>query len=227
MGEKVVINDVGPRDGLQNQPKILSIEERLRLIQSLVDANVKHIEVGSFVSPKAVPAMAGTDQVVQSLDKKAAEFSALIPNMRGYDLAVEAGATSVAMVLYGSDGMAEKNVRMTRLQADQATEAILKQAQQDNVEVIATIAVAFVCPFDGPTDPAIVQATTGKFLELGASQLVVADTIGATNPLEVKKLMGSLAASFGPEKTGLPLSRHPRHGAGQCICRAGSRYPPL
>ena len=108
MGEKVVINDVGPRDGLQNQPKILSIEERLRLIQSLVDANVKHIEVGSFVSPKAVPAMAGTDQVVQSLDKKAAEFSALIPNMRGYDLAVEAGATSVAMVLYGSDGMAEK-----------------------------------------------------------------------------------------------------------------------
>ena len=200
MGEKVVINDVGLRDGLQNQPKILSIEERLRLIQSLVDANVKHIEVGSFVSPKAVPAMAGTDQVVQSLDKKAAEFSALIPNMRGYELAVEAGATSVAMVLYGSDGMAEKNVRMSRLQADQATEAILKQAQQDNVEVIATIAVAFVCPFDGPTDPSIVQATTGKFLELGASQLVVADTIGATNPLEVKKLMGSLAASFGPEK---------------------------
>jgi len=200
MTEKVIINDVGPRDGLQNQPKILSVSERLQLIDSLIKANVEHIEVGAFVSPKAVPAMAGTDEVVRKLAGKNGEFSALIPNMRGYELAVEAGATSVAMVLYGSDGMAEKNVRMTAAQAEDATEEILKQAQKDKVDVIATISVAFVCPFDGPTNPEVVKTTTGKFLDQGVSQLVIADTIGAANPLEVKNLMVSLVADFGAER---------------------------
>ena len=156
MAEKVIINDVGPRDGLQNQPKILSVDERLQLIDSLIRANVEHIEAGAFVSLKAVPAMAGTNEVVRGLAGKKGEFSVLIPNLRGYELAVEAGAKSVVMVLYGSDGMAEKNVRMTRAQAEDATREIIKQARQDNVGVVAAIAVAFACPFDGLTDPEVV-----------------------------------------------------------------------
>lgn len=200
MAEKVIINDVGPRDGLQNQPKILSVDERLQLIDGLSKANVEHVEVGAFVSPKAVPAMAGTDEVVKNLAGRQGQFSALIPNMRGYELAVEAGAKTVAMVLYGTDGMAEKNVRMTRAQAEDATVEILKQAQVDGVEVIATIGVAFVCPFDGPADPGVINATTGKFLDLGVSQLVVADTIGAADPGDVKNLMGDLVADYGAER---------------------------
>jgi len=101
MGERVVINDVGPRDGLQNQAKILSVSERVQLIEALITADIEHIEVGAFVSPKAVPAMAGTDEVVKALLDKKGEFSVLIPNMRGYELALDAGATAVAMVLYG------------------------------------------------------------------------------------------------------------------------------
>lgn len=197
MSESVIINDVGPRDGLQNQPKILSVAERLQLIDSLSAAKVEHVEVGAFVSPKAVPAMAGTDEVVKGLSGKTGKFSVLIPNMRGYQLAVEAGATSVAMVLYGSEGMAEKNVRMTRAQAEDATEEIIRQAKIDNVEVIATIAVAFECPFDGPTDPGVVNAITGKFMEQGVSQLVLADTIGAANPAQVKSLMNDLVGAYG------------------------------
>ena len=112
---RVVITDVGPRDGLQNQPKILTIEQRLALVQAIADAGVPQIEVGSFVSPKAVPAMAGTDQVFASLEK--AQFAtptiALIPNMKGYELARAAGAKTVTMVLYASDGMAQKNASMT------------------------------------------------------------------------------------------------------------------
>ena len=195
MSEQVIINDVGPRDGLQNQSKILSPIERIQLIEALRQANVKHIEVGAFVSPKAVPAMAHTDQVVAGLDGKNAQYSVLIPNMRGYDMALEAGAKTVAMVLYGSEQMAQKNVGMSRLQAEQATEAILERSQKDQIEVIATIAVAFECPFSGLTDPEIVAETTLKFLELGVSQIVIADTIGAANPAQVSSLMRLLTSS--------------------------------
>ena len=204
MSETVVITDVGPRDGLQNQPKILSVEERLELVYAIAAAGVPQIEVGSFVSPRAVPAMAGTDQVFAAL--KASEFAtptiALIPNMKGYELARAAGAKSVTMVLYASDGMAQKNAAMTMAEAEVITLEILKLAKQDGIEVIATVAVVFECPFDGPTDPAVVEAIVAKFMAAGADQLVLADTIGAAHPQQVRELTAALVASHGAERLG-------------------------
>ncbi len=197
MSERVIINDVGPRDGLQNQPKILSVVERLELIRALQAANVEHIEFGAFVSPKAVPAMAGSDDIIKMMQGERGELSALIPNRRGYDLAVEAGTKTVAMVAYGSEGMAQKNVRMSRAEADNATLQIIEQAKRDRVKVIATIATAFECPFDGPTDAGVVAETTAKFLEAGVSSVVIADTIGAANPGQVKSLMTRLVSDNG------------------------------
>ena len=204
MAETILITDVGPRDGLQNQPKILSIEQRLELVQAISAAGVPQIEVGSFVSPKAVPAMAGTDQVFAALE--AAEFStptiALIPNMKGYELARAAGAKTVTMVLYASDGMAQKNAAMSMAEAEVVTLNILRLAKQDGIEVIATIAVAFECPFDGPIDPAVVETIVAKFIAAGADQLVLADTIGAAHPQQVRELTAALVASHGAEKLG-------------------------
>lgn len=200
MKERVIINDVGPRDGLQNQPKILTVDERLQLIKALQAANVEHIELGAFVSPKAVPAMAGSDEIFRAMQGEVGEFSALIPNRRGYDLAVAAGAKTVAMVAYGSEGMAQKNVRMSREQADQATLEIIEQAKKDGINVIATIATSFECPFDGLTDEAVVEATTEKFLAADVGCVVIADTIGAANPAQVKSLMGKLTANNSAEK---------------------------
>jgi hydroxymethylglutaryl-CoA lyase len=204
MLERVVITDVGPRDGLQNQPKILSIDERIELVQAIAAAGVPQIEVGSFVSPKAVPAMAGTDQVFAAL--KAASFAtptiALIPNMKGYELARAAGAKTVTMVLYASDGMAQKNAGMSMAEAEVITLDILKLAKQDGIAVIATIAVAFECPFDGPIDPAVVETITAKFIAAGADQLVLADTIGAAHPQQVRELTAALVASHGAEQLG-------------------------
>ena len=203
MTEQVVITDVGPRDGLQNQPKILSISERLQLIDALKSAGLGSIEVGSFVSPKAVPAMAGTNEVVAGLAvDDGVDYTALIPNMKGYELAVGAGVRCVTMVLYASDGMASKNVNMTLAQADDVTADILLRAKADGVKVIATIAVGFSCPFDGPTDPGIVRASAARFLELGADQFVVADTIGAANPQQVRSLTADLVAAHGAERLG-------------------------
>jgi hydroxymethylglutaryl-CoA lyase len=205
MKERIVITDVGPRDGLQNQPKILSIEQRVELIRAIAAAGVPQIEVGSFVSPRAVPAMAGTDRVFSALDAHSdyrTPSIALIPNLKGYELARDAGAKAVTMVLYASDGMAQKNAAMSMTDAEDITMKILRLAKQDEIEVIATIAVAFACPFDGPSDPLLVQRIASKFIDAGADQLVLADTIGSSDPQQVRVLTEALVKSHGATQLG-------------------------
>jgi hydroxymethylglutaryl-CoA lyase len=203
MSDHIVITDVGPRDGLQNQPRILTIDERLRLISAIAAAGVGSIEVGSFVSPRAVPAMAGTDAVVAALPADSqVHHTALIPNMKGYELAHAAGARSVTMVLYASEGMARKNVNMSMAEAEVVTADILARAREDKIEVIAAISVAFACPFDGATDPGLVRAVADKFLSLGTDQVVLADTIGAGNPQQVRSLTADLVHDHGPDRLG-------------------------
>ena len=106
MSRLVRLNDVGPRDGLQNQSVGLDPVQRVDLIRALLGAGVRYIEVGSFVSPRAVPAMVGTDRVLAELKTDPGEFSVLVPNMKGYELARDAGAKCVGMVLYGTESMA-------------------------------------------------------------------------------------------------------------------------
>ena len=199
---KVVFTDVGPRDGLQNQPRILTVEERLALIAAIAKAGVSSIEVGSFVSPKAVPAMAGTDEVVAGLPDDAVSYSALIPNKRGYELARAAGVKAVNMVLYASEGMAQKNVNMSIAQAEEATLDILASARKDGISVIAAVATAFCCPYDGPTDPGVVRDITARFIDQGLEQIVLADTIGAANPGEVRSLTADLVRAHGAGRIG-------------------------
>ena len=204
-GEAVVITDVGPRDGLQNQLKLLSIDERVQLIKAVAAAGVAQVEVGSFVSPKAVPAMAATDQVFAELQGQA-DYSALsialIPNMKGYELAKAAGAKTVTMVLYASDGMAQKNASMSMAEAEAVTLDILACAKRDGIAVIATISVAFECHFDGPVDPALVERIAAKFMAAGADQVVLADTIGAAQPQQVRELTARLVQTHGAAQLG-------------------------
>ncbi len=202
MTRKAIINDVGPRDGLQNQAVTLSPEQRVKLIKSLLKAGMDHIEVGSFVSPKAVPAMAGTDRVLAALDDEKGDFSVLVPNMKGYELARDAGAKCVGMVLYGSDGMARANVNMSRAEAERVMEQILQTAERDGVRALATIAVAWACPFDGPVAAGTVAGITRRFLSLGADQVVLADTIGAANPEQVRELTTMLVNEHGAKRLG-------------------------
>ena len=145
MKPTVTINDVGPRDGLQNQPRILEPAARVRLVRSLLEAGVTHVEAGAFVSVKAVPAMAGADDVLAGLqDAGAAVLTFLVPNVRGYERAVDAGARSVCMVLYGSEGMARANVRMSRTDAENAAVEILARARQGGVRVTAGQLIGYV-----------------------------------------------------------------------------------
>ena len=190
----VTLNDVGPRDGLQNQPRILEPAARVRLVEALLHAGVRYVEAGAFVSPKAVPAMAEADQVLSGLTGYSnAVLTVLIPNLKGYELATAAGARSVCMVLYGSDEMAQANVRMGREQAEDMTAQILQRAREDGVRVTTTIAVAFECPYSGPVDPGLIEGIAEKFLDLGADELCLADTIGAAQPRQVHELVSRVA----------------------------------
>ncbi|GAB5452211.1 MAG: hydroxymethylglutaryl-CoA lyase [Halioglobus sp.] len=203
MRESVIITDVGPRDGLQNQARLLQVEERVLLVEALTVAGLPRIEAGAFVSPKAVPAMAGSDAVIAGLDPANRQrYSALIPNRRGYELARDAGLCTMAMVVYASDAMAQENVGMSAGEAMQATVEILRLARADNVEVLATIAVAFECPFTGRTAPQTVCDIARQCLDMGAAEVVVADTIGAAAPSDVSDLMGRLVSELSAEKIG-------------------------
>jgi len=200
----VTVNDVGPRDGLQSQARILTADERIRLVNSLLGSGLRHIEVGAFVSPRVVPAMAGTGEVLSGLNGQAGAsepvLTVLVPNARGYELAVAAGAKSVCLVLYGTDSMAQANVGMSRQQAESEAADILRRARADGVRVTATVAVAFECPFDGPVSPSLVADLAGRFLDLEADELCIADTIGAANPRQVRSLMSALTERFGANR---------------------------
>lgn len=197
----VIINDVGPRDGLQSQDKILSNDDRVRLIRAIAEAGINNVEVGAFVSPKAVPAMAATDQVLSQLDDLSdVTQTVLIPNQRGYELAKAAGAKRVAMVLYATDGMSIKNVNMTAAESETSAQSICALAAQDGISVAVYIAVSFGCPFDGSVEPAHVANLVSKYYDYGVDQIVLADTIGAANPKQVAETVEPIIAKHGDQK---------------------------
>ena len=193
MNERVVLNDVGPRDGLQNQPVALRPDQRLALIGALVDAGMPAIEVGSFVSPKAVPAMAGTDEVFAGLPAGTTEYTALIPNMKGYQLGRRAGARRMALVVASTDAMNVKNIGATVAESMAVCEQVIAQGAEDGIGLSAYIATAWECPFEGPVAAGTVCAMARALLDAGAERIVLADTIGAAAPRQVKARLSALA----------------------------------
>jgi hydroxymethylglutaryl-CoA lyase len=199
MIKDVFINDVGPRDGLQNQAKILTPQQRLQLIELLTDAGLDGVEVGAFVSPKAVPAMAGTDEICQQLVTTSCHYSTLIPNMKGFELAQQNKLKLASLVIATSNTMNEKNIRMDNAQTMNMIKDVIHVSKNTNVEVQVYLATAWACPFEGVIAPQQVIDMAGSLLELGASRLVIADTIGAGDPLRVNTLMNQLVKHFGSD----------------------------
>ncbi|GHD32355.1 hydroxymethylglutaryl-CoA lyase [Parahalioglobus pacificus] len=199
--ETIVINEVGPRDGLQSQDKHLTVEQRVALVESLLAAGIKHIEAGSFVSPKAVPQMAGTDQVLAAVSLPAdAELSVLVPNMKGYELARAAGAETVAVVVSATETMNLKNIRMTLEQTLAVAKDIIARGKSEGARVQAYLSVAWECPFEGPVPAATVIEQAALLADWGADEIVMADTIGAANPAGVRDVMDALVAAHGAQR---------------------------
>ncbi len=199
--DSIRINEVGLRDGLQSQPRHLTLDERLRMARSLMDAGLQHLEIGSFVSPKAVPQMAGTGELIAALDvPDGVQLSALIPNMKGYELARAAGIETVAVVVSATETMNQKNINMSLEQTLDVARAVIERGVAEGARVQAYLAVAFECPFEGPTPGDTVVALAAQLAGWGAHEIVIADTIGAAHPAVVRALMDTLVNEHGTEK---------------------------
>lgn len=192
------INEVSPRDGLQSQGKTLTVDDRARLIEALVAAGLRDIEAGSFVSPKAVPQMAGTGELFPRLpEQDRVRYAALVPNMKGYHLATAAGANVVNVVLSVTDTMNRKNIGMSLDETAAVCESIAEKGASEGAEVQAYLAVAFECPFEGPVDPEVVAMFARQMHQAGASKIIIADTIGGANPTQVKKVLDLVVPQVG------------------------------
>jgi len=198
---QIVINEVGLRDGLQSQPRHLSLDERETMARALLATGIRHFEVGSFVSPKAVPQMAGTGELIARLSPPpGVAFSALVPNMKGYELARAAGVETVAVVVSATETMNRKNINMGLDETLAVAEAVIRRGRDEGARVQAYLAVAWECPFEGPTPRSVVRDQAQALAGYGADEIVIADTIGAANPAAVRALMDDLVADHGAER---------------------------
>tara|TARA_B100001758_G_scaffold6093_1_gene4721 strand:+ start:1326 stop:2234 length:909 start_codon:yes stop_codon:yes gene_type:complete len=196
----VYINEVGPRDGLQNQKTILSANDRLKLIKYLIEANIPGIEAASFVNPKAVPAMEGAREIIQGLqDTAKCEISVLVPNLKGFELARDAGAKIITVVPSATETMNQKNINMSLDETISNSCNILKEAKNSNLRTRAYVSVAWECPYEGKVDSKVVLDIANHMLASGADEIILADTIGAANPSSVGLLFKSCVDEFGHE----------------------------
>ncbi|MBU02425.1 MAG: hydroxymethylglutaryl-CoA lyase [Halieaceae bacterium] len=202
MAETVIIKEVAARDGLQAQPKQLTVAQRIALVAALAKTGVPELEIGSFVSPKAVPQMAGTDEIAASLPAVDLAYSALVPNMKGYELAVRAGVRSHAIALAATEEMNQKNIRKSLEETFVMGEEILDRAAADGVAIHAYLAVAFECPYEGPVEESLVLQLVDRLMAHKPARLMIADTIGAAHPAAVQSMLEKLIERYGPDHLG-------------------------
>ncbi len=199
----VVLTEVGLRDGLQLEAAVIPTAAKVDLALALAAAGYRRIEVGSFVSPTAVPSMADTGEVLAALrGRVTAELQVLAANLRGVERAAQAQADTVNVVVATTETMNQRNARCT---VDEAVEIVAKaSAGGGEMRVAAIVATAFACPYEGPVDPAVSLALVGRLVDAGAARITLADTIGAANPATV----GALTAAVRERHPDLDLGFH-------------------
>lgn len=205
----VKIYEVGPRDGLQNESVSIDTAKKKRLVAGLVQAGLQHIELTSFVHPKAVPQMADADTLMadtlQTYEDKAVEFTGLVFNQIGYDRAIEAGCRSMAFGVAVSETFSRENTRMSPQRALQITRELAEQAKRDGVRARVYLMTAWVCPFEGPINRWRTIEMAERIWDIGVDELAVADTIGYADPLAVGNLMEELGKRLDMERLAVHL----------------------
>jgi hydroxymethylglutaryl-CoA lyase len=210
---RVIIREVGPRDGLQNEDVTLTTAEKLRLIDALGATGLGQIEVGSFVRPQNVPQMADTPEVFAALQRRPGViYSAIAPNLIGARRAVAAGADAVQVFLSASESHNQSNVNMGVEQSLAAVADMAALVCGAGVAFDAVLSVAFGCPFEGDVPIPQVMALCERLLSLGAGQLTLGDTTGMAHPLLVQQVVLAFRERF-PERD-LRLHLHSARGAG-------------
>src|ERR1700731_2118285 len=195
MSDQVRIVEVGPRDGLQNEKTPVSVAARIAFIESLVTAGLHTVEVGAFVSPKAIPQMVNSDTVLRGIQHLAGEFHVLVPNEKGYDAARAAGANVIAVFASASEGFSRANINCSVAESIERFKPVIARAKADGVRVRGYISCVLGCPFDGEVKPQAVAEVAEHLWELGCYEISLGDTIGVGTPLKAKRLLRAVAGS--------------------------------
>ena len=193
--DAVAIRDVGPRDGLQPEAPV-AVEDRVRLVEALVAAGVTRIEAVAFVSPKAVPAMAGAAEVLAAVPRAAGvRYSALVPNVRGAELALECEVDELTVTASASEAYSQRNVRMSVDESAEAVAGICAVAGE--VPVDAVISCSFGSPYEGEIAPAEVASLAERLRDAGCAAITCADTTGMATPRRVAEVVDAVGDDIG------------------------------
>ena len=162
--ERVRIVEVGPRDGLQNEKQPIDTQTKIKLIEKLTDAGIRYIEAGSFVNPKWIPQMAGSEAVFQAISRvEGATYAALTPNMQGYQCAIDAGANEVAIFAAASEAFSQKNINCSIAESIERFTPIMEAAKDASIPVRGYVSCVVACPYEGNVDPGKVAQISQQF----------------------------------------------------------------
>jgi hydroxymethylglutaryl-CoA lyase len=195
MDGSVTIVEVGPRDGLQNESNTLSTALRIELIDRLSQCGVPVIEAGSFVSPKWVPQMAGTDKVLAGIDAlPGTRYPVLVPNLHGYELAVAAGAKEIALFTAASESFSQKNTNCSITESISRMKSVTGKAKAADLRVRAYISCVLGCPYEGAIEASAVAAICEQLMQMGCDEISLGDTIGTGTPAAANALIREVEA---------------------------------
>ena len=204
--ERVTVVEVGPRDGLQNEAATVPAADKVRFVELLADAGLPVVEVTSFVSPKAVPQLADADQVLPAVHRReGVRYPVLVPNLRGLERAVAAGADAIAVFTAASEGFTRANVNMTVAESLAAFAPVLDQALAAGMWTRGYVSTAFGCPYDGAVAPAAVARVAGELAALGCDEISIGDTIGVAGPDQVPQVVAAVAERVPLDRIALHL----------------------
>ncbi|MFT5611632.1 MAG: hydroxymethylglutaryl-CoA lyase [Arenicella sp.] len=191
--ESVKIFEVGARDGLQNEPGLVTVEDKVELIDLLSQTGLSAIEAGSFVSPKWVPQMASSGEVLRRIARKPnVKYSALTPNMQGFEAAIEAGVNEIAVFGAASESFSQKNISCSIEQSIVRFESVIAESLKLNIPVRAYISCVVDCPYEGSIEPQAVADVAKRLFDLGCYEVSLGDTIGTATPVKIQTMIESV-----------------------------------
>ncbi len=199
--QRVKLVEVGPRDGLQNEPgDLITTEIKLSLIERLCDAGIRHIEAASFVSPKWVPQMADSKELMMALQRRPnVVYAALTPNLKGLEAAIETGADEVAVFGAASESFSRKNINCSINESFARFEPILEVAIKHGLKVRGYVSTTLGCPYEGEIAPQKVAEVSNRLYDMGCYEISLGDTIGIGTPLKAKRMLAAVAQQIPME----------------------------
>jgi hydroxymethylglutaryl-CoA lyase len=217
---RATVVEVGPRDGLQNESVTVPTAAKARFIEMLADAGLPVVEATSFVHPDAVPQLADADELLPAIERRpGTRYPVLVPNMRGLERAIAAGADAIAVFTAASEQFAQANIRMTIAESLEAFAPVLAEARSRGMWTRGYVSTAFGCPYQGSVEPSAAADVAVALAELGCEQVSVGDTIGVAEPDGVRRVVSLLLEQLPADRLALHL--HDTRGRAIANAEAG------